>query len=111
VSTSDPDDAGLRSFLADPAHLTLDLRTATARCVKALGLRHAVVYLVDLQQRHLVPQTAVAPSVPVDGSPAGWAYRTQSLRAAASPPGSRCWTARSGSACWPCARRPSPPPR
>ncbi|MFE2589525.1 PP2C family protein-serine/threonine phosphatase [Streptomyces anthocyanicus] len=80
VSTSDSDDAGLRSFLADPAHLTLDLRTATARCVKALGLRHAVVYLVDLQQRHLVPQTAVAPSVPVDGSPAGWAYRTQSPR-------------------------------
>ncbi|MEU3239128.1 PP2C family protein-serine/threonine phosphatase [Streptomyces anthocyanicus] len=80
VSTSDSDDAGLRSFLADPAHLTLDLRTATARCVKALGLRHAVVYLVDLQQRHLVPQTAVAPSVPVDGSQAGWAYRTQSLR-------------------------------
>ncbi|MER6169054.1 PP2C family protein-serine/threonine phosphatase [Streptomyces violaceorubidus] len=80
MSTSDPGDAELRSFLADPAHLTLDLRSATARCAKALGLRHAVVYLVDLQQRHLVPQTAVGPAVPVEGSLAGWAYRTQSLR-------------------------------
>ncbi|MET7325789.1 PP2C family protein-serine/threonine phosphatase [Streptomyces sp. NPDC005549] len=80
MSTTDPDDSGLRRFLADPAHLTLDLRTATARCAKALGLRQAVVYLVDLQQRRLVPQTAVAPTLPVDGSLAGWAYRTQSLR-------------------------------
>ncbi|OVZ99760.1 serine/threonine protein phosphatase [Streptomyces sp. CS113] len=87
MSTSDPDDTGLRKFLADPAHLTLDLRTATARCAKALGLRHAVVHLVDLQQRHLVPQTAVAPTLPVDGSLAGWAYRTQSLRVEESATG------------------------
>ncbi|MEU9522321.1 PP2C family protein-serine/threonine phosphatase [Streptomyces sp. NPDC048224] len=80
VSTSDPDDAALRRFLADPAHLTQDLRTATVRSAKALGLRQAVVYLVDIQQRYLVPQTAVAPALPVDGSLAGWAYRTQSLR-------------------------------
>ncbi|EHN74593.1 hypothetical protein SMCF_5960, partial [Streptomyces coelicoflavus ZG0656] len=80
MSTPDPDDAALRRLLADPAHLTLDLRDATARSTKALGLRHAVVYLVDIQQRRLVPQTAVAPALPVDGSLAGWAYRTQSLR-------------------------------
>ncbi|MGW4426716.1 PP2C family protein-serine/threonine phosphatase [Streptomyces tendae] len=77
----------MRKFLADPAHLTLDLRTATARCAKALGLRQAVVYLVDLQQRQLVPQTAVAPTAPVDGSLAGWAYRTQSLRVEESATG------------------------
>ncbi|MCM1940662.1 hypothetical protein NC239_20890 [Streptomyces sp. G3] len=65
VSTADPGDAALRRFLADPAHLTLDLRTATARAATALGLRHAVVYLVDIQQRRLVPQTAVAPTLPV----------------------------------------------
>ncbi|MGV9288520.1 PP2C family protein-serine/threonine phosphatase [Streptomyces sp. NPDC003719] len=79
MSTSETSDA-LLDFLADPAHLTLDLATAVARCSKALGLQHAVVYLVDLQQRHLVPQTDVASSIPVDGSLAGWAYRTQSLR-------------------------------
>ncbi|MFD5313310.1 PP2C family protein-serine/threonine phosphatase [Streptomyces ardesiacus] len=87
VATPDPGDAALRRFLADPAHLTLDLRATTARSAKALGLRHAVVYLVDLQQRRLVPQTAVAPTLPVDGSLAGWAYRTQSLRVEESATG------------------------
>ncbi|CAL9346345.1 PP2C family protein-serine/threonine phosphatase [Streptomyces sp. enrichment culture] len=80
MSTSEPGDTTLWEFLADPEHLTLDLSTAVARCADALGLRHAVVYLVDLQQRRLVPQTDVAPPVPVDGSLAGWAYRTQALR-------------------------------
>ncbi|MET7274712.1 PP2C family protein-serine/threonine phosphatase [Streptomyces flaveolus] len=79
MSTSEASDA-LLDFLADPGHLTLDLAAAVARCSKALGLQHAVVYLVDLQQRQLVPQTDVASTVPVDGSLAGWAYRTQSLR-------------------------------
>ncbi|MEU4659865.1 SpoIIE family protein phosphatase [Streptomyces sp. NPDC023723] len=80
MSTSEPQDARLHEFLADPGHLTMDLPTAVARCAKALGLQHAVVYLVDLQQRHLVPHTDVATSLPVDDSLAGWAYRTQSLR-------------------------------
>ena len=79
MSTSEASDA-LLDFLADPDHLTLDLATAVTRCSKALGLQHAVVYLVDLQQRQLVPQTDVASAVPVDGSLAGWSYRTQSLR-------------------------------
>ncbi|MBU6534752.1 PP2C family protein-serine/threonine phosphatase [Streptomyces sp. NPDC057245] len=80
MSTPEPGDTALWEFLADPEHLTLDLSTAVARCAGALGLRDAVVYLVDLQQRRLVPQTDVAPPVPVDGSLAGWAYRTQALR-------------------------------
>ncbi|MEU0743590.1 PP2C family protein-serine/threonine phosphatase [Streptomyces sp. NPDC006134] len=78
--TPEAGDGPLLDFLADPAHLTLDLSTAAARCAKALGLRHAVVYLVDLQQRHLVPETDVGSPLPVDGSLAGWAYRTQALR-------------------------------
>ncbi|MEU9595073.1 PP2C family protein-serine/threonine phosphatase [Streptomyces sp. NPDC048193] len=86
MSTSEASDA-LLDFLADPAHLTLDLATAVARCAKALGLQHAVVYLVDLQQRHLVPQTDVASALPVDGSLAGWAYRTQALRVEESAAG------------------------
>ncbi|WP_437089258.1 PP2C family protein-serine/threonine phosphatase [Streptomyces sp. enrichment culture] len=80
VSTAEPDAGRLYEFLADPEHLTLDLSTAVTRCAKALALQHAVVYLVDLQQRHLVPHTDVAATLPVDGSLAGWAYRTQSLR-------------------------------
>ncbi|MBL1108536.1 serine/threonine-protein phosphatase [Streptomyces sp. 5-8] len=78
--TAEPNGAPLEEFLADPDHCTLDLATAVARCAKALGLRHAVVYLADLQQRHLVPLTEVAPSPPIDSSLAGWCYRTQSLR-------------------------------
>ncbi|MET9776527.1 PP2C family protein-serine/threonine phosphatase [Streptomyces sp. NPDC006367] len=86
VSTSEANDA-LLEFLADPGHLTLDLAGAVARCSKALGLQHAVLYLVDLQQRHLVPQTDVASPIPVDGSLAGWAYRTQALRVEESEAG------------------------
>ncbi|MDT0609311.1 PP2C family protein-serine/threonine phosphatase [Streptomyces lancefieldiae] len=80
MSTSEASDALLLRFLADPAHLTLDLAAAVAHCAKALDLPHAVVYLVDLQQRHLIPQTDAASALPVDGSLAGWAYRSQSLR-------------------------------
>ncbi|MFE9620030.1 PP2C family protein-serine/threonine phosphatase [Streptomyces sp. NPDC006384] len=86
MSTSEANDA-LLEFLADPGHLTLDLAGAVARCSKALGLQHAVLYLVDLQQRHLVPQTDVASPIPVDGSLAGWAYRTQALRVEESEAG------------------------
>ncbi|MEU2714371.1 PP2C family protein-serine/threonine phosphatase [Streptomyces sp. NPDC007205] len=78
--TAEPGGAPLEEFLADPAHCTLDLASAVARCAKSLGLRHAVVYLADLQQRHLVPLTDVTASLPVDTSLAGWCYRTQSLR-------------------------------
>ncbi|MEU6281299.1 PP2C family protein-serine/threonine phosphatase [Streptomyces sp. NPDC047028] len=78
--TADPSGAPLEDFLADPTHSTLDLATAVAHCAKALGLRHAVAYLADLQQRHLVPLTDVTATLPIDGSLAGWTYRTQSLR-------------------------------
>ncbi|MET9255571.1 PP2C family protein-serine/threonine phosphatase [Streptomyces sp. NPDC048182] len=87
MSTSEASDSLLQDFLADPAHLTLDLGTAVSRCAKALELRHAVVYLVDIQQRSLVPQTDVASVIPVDDSLAGWAYRTQSLRVEESDTG------------------------
>lgn len=84
MATPEPGDELLRDFFADPANLTLELSTAVARCSRALGLQHAVVYLVDLQQRHLVPLTDVASTLPVDDSLAGWSYRTQSLRVAES---------------------------
>ncbi|MEU2060756.1 PP2C family protein-serine/threonine phosphatase [Streptomyces sp. NPDC013455] len=78
--TAEPGGTTLEDFLADPANCTLDLATFVARCAKALGLRHAVVYLADLQQRHLVPLTDVTASLLIDASLAGWCYRTQSLR-------------------------------
>ncbi|MFI8193478.1 PP2C family protein-serine/threonine phosphatase [Streptomyces sp. NPDC085946] len=80
MTTSDVGDDRLEAFLADPENSTLDLSTAVARCSRALGLRHSVVYLADLQQRRLVPLTDVTSALPVDGSLAGWSYRTQSLR-------------------------------
>ncbi|MEU6671372.1 PP2C family protein-serine/threonine phosphatase [Streptomyces sp. NPDC046727] len=78
--TAEPNGAPLEEFLADPANCTLDLSTAVAHCAKSLGLRHAVVYLADLQQRYLVPLTDVTANLPIDESLAGWCYRTQSLR-------------------------------
>lgn len=80
MTAQEPGDTLLQEFLADPEHLTMDLSTVVARCTKAMCLQHAVVYLTDLQQRHLVPHTDVAAPLPIDGSLAGWAYRTQSLR-------------------------------
>lgn len=80
VTTAEPGEGRLEEFLADPDNTALDLSTAVARCSKALGLQHSVVYLADLQQRQLVPLTDVASALPVDDSLAGWTYRTQSLR-------------------------------
>ncbi|WP_394428595.1 PP2C family protein-serine/threonine phosphatase [Streptomyces sp. SGAir0957] len=73
-------DSALGEFLADPRNLPLDLTTTVARCSKALGLQGAVIYLADLQQRQLAPLNEVAPTLPIDGSLAGWTYRTESLR-------------------------------
>ncbi|MFD8565806.1 PP2C family protein-serine/threonine phosphatase [Streptomyces sp. NPDC059639] len=70
----------LGEFLADPRNLPLDLATAAARASRALGLRGAVVYIADLQQRRLTPLNATASQLTIDDSLAGWSYRTQSLR-------------------------------
>lgn len=78
--TAEPGGSPLEEFLADPANCTLDLTAAVHTCVKSLGLRHAVVYLADLQQRHLVPLTEEGAGLLIDDSLAGWCYRTQSLR-------------------------------
>lgn len=80
MAFSDTGSEPLHEFLADPANLTLDLPATVGRCAKALGLQYAVVYLADLQQRHLVPLSDITASLPVDGSLAGWTYRTESLR-------------------------------
>ncbi|MFE3167536.1 PP2C family protein-serine/threonine phosphatase [Streptomyces sp. NPDC059224] len=89
--TSDSGDDALQEFLADAVSKTEDLAPALSRCARALGLHHAVAYLADLQQRHLVPLTDVAPVLPIDDSLAGWTYRTQSMRV--EPSGSGMMTA------------------
>ncbi|MGP3775828.1 PP2C family protein-serine/threonine phosphatase [Streptomyces sp. SDT5-1] len=80
MSVPETADGVLGEFLADPENAAVDLTTAVARCSKALGLQGAVVYLADLQQRQLAPLNDVVPTLRIDGSLAGWAYRTQSLR-------------------------------
>ncbi|MFD5074620.1 PP2C family protein-serine/threonine phosphatase [Streptomyces sp. NPDC058371] len=80
MATAETEEGLLAEFLADPHNAALDLTTAVARCSKALGLQHSVVYLADLQQRRLTPLTDMAWALDIDDSLAGWTYRTQSLR-------------------------------
>ncbi len=68
--------------LISMAHTAMptDLSGVVNQCVSTLGMDSAVIYLVDLQQRLLVPLDETFQTLPVDGSLAGWAYRTVSLR-------------------------------
>nr|WTB09408.1 hypothetical protein OG546_37695 [Streptomyces antimycoticus] len=50
------------------------------RYAGAMGLCRAVVHLIDLQQRLLLPLAEDETELPVDASRAGWAYRTDALR-------------------------------
>lgn len=70
----------LQEFLTD-VHTTapMNLPALVDRYAAKLGLRRVVIYLVDLQQRRLTPLLG-GDRLAVDSSPAGWAYRTLSLR-------------------------------
>ncbi|MFE1884442.1 PP2C family protein-serine/threonine phosphatase [Streptomyces diastatochromogenes] len=62
------------------------------RYAEAMGLGRAVIYLVDIQQRLLVPLVESEPELELDTSLAGWAYRTDSLRVEEGPSGGlRVW--------------------
>ncbi|WP_055587959.1 PP2C family protein-serine/threonine phosphatase [Peterkaempfera griseoplana] len=50
------------------------------RCAELLGLCAATVYLVDLQQRLLIPLEDTVEPLSVEATEAGWAYRTLSVR-------------------------------
>ncbi|AOR37660.1 serine/threonine protein phosphatase [Streptomyces fodineus] len=71
--------------------LPFELPALAVRCASALGLGTASLYLVDLQQRLLIPLDEVLDALPVDGSTAGWAYRTLSPRVAAADDGLVVW--------------------
>ncbi|RAJ45521.1 stage II sporulation protein E [Kitasatospora sp. SolWspMP-SS2h] len=72
----------LEQFLT--AGRTLDPRDAprfAEQYTRALGLGSVAVYLADIQQHRLVP-LAGGLDLPIDGTLAGWAFRTGSLRVA-----------------------------
>lgn len=79
-ATAETGDSRLEEFLGDPETAALDLTSAAARCTRALGIPHSVVYPTDIRQRRLVPLTGITASLRVEDSLAGWAYRTESLR-------------------------------
>ncbi|MEV7422363.1 PP2C family protein-serine/threonine phosphatase [Streptomyces sp. NPDC091212] len=77
----DLDERLLEKLLAE-AHTAapMDLPGVVNRCATAIGLESVVIYLVDIQQRHLVPLTHGLPVIDLDASVAGWTYRTLDLR-------------------------------
>ncbi|MFC5907154.1 PP2C family protein-serine/threonine phosphatase [Streptacidiphilus monticola] len=60
------------------------------RYTSALGLGDSRVLLADIQQHELMPLDG-GPGLPVEGSPAGWAYRTGSLRVVEDGPELCAW--------------------
>ncbi|MEU6004869.1 PP2C family protein-serine/threonine phosphatase [Streptomyces sp. NPDC047453] len=71
--------------------LPFELSALANRCASALGLDTALIYLVDLQQRLLIPLDEALEPLPVADSPAGWAYRTISPQVADADHGVIVW--------------------
>ncbi|MFE9358469.1 PP2C family protein-serine/threonine phosphatase [Streptomyces olivaceoviridis] len=71
--------------------LPVELPALVDRCASALGLGAVLIYLADLQQRLLIPLDEALESLPVDGSSAGWAYRTISPRVVDADDGLIVW--------------------
>ncbi|WP_166028801.1 PP2C family protein-serine/threonine phosphatase [Streptomyces chilikensis] len=75
------DERVLEELLAElHASVPYRLPRVVDRCARSLGLDGATIHLVDLQQRVLIPLDDRARTLPVEGSTAGWAYRTVSVR-------------------------------
>ncbi|MFF3916999.1 PP2C family protein-serine/threonine phosphatase [Streptomyces sp. NPDC001852] len=71
--------------------LPFELPALANRGAAALGLESALIYLVDLRQRLLIPLDEALEPLPVEGSSAGWAYRTLSPRVTDAHDGSIVW--------------------
>ncbi|WP_241833312.1 PP2C family protein-serine/threonine phosphatase [Streptomyces caatingaensis] len=86
------DDQRLEDLIS-AAHMAMpvELSSLLRRGAALLGLDNALIYLVDLQQRHLVPLDERHPTLPVEGTLAGWAYRTVSLRVTDADDGVLVW--------------------
>ncbi|WP_329031560.1 serine/threonine-protein phosphatase [Streptomyces sp. NBC_01725] len=76
-----PGERLLEVLLAEAhAAAPMDLPWLVNRCATAIGLEQIMVYLVDIEQRHLVPLTKGMPLLGVDSTTGGRAYRTLELR-------------------------------
>ncbi|WP_065967209.1 PP2C family protein-serine/threonine phosphatase [Streptomyces sparsogenes] len=71
--------------------LPVELPALADQCASALGLGTALIYLVDLQQRLLIPLGEALEPLSVDHSSAGWAYRTVSPRVVDADEGLIVW--------------------
>ncbi|MCC9311417.1 serine/threonine-protein phosphatase [Kitasatospora sp. RB6PN24] len=86
------DEARLDELLAEAqTALPVELPELANRCGSLLGLDAVLIYLVDLQQRVLVPLDEALERLPVAGSPAGWAYRAVSPRVVEADDGVTVW--------------------
>ncbi|MEU8029242.1 PP2C family protein-serine/threonine phosphatase [Streptomyces sp. NPDC049099] len=95
-ASSGPDTAVDENRLAEliieaQTSLPVELPALANRCAAALGLDTALVYLVDLQQRLLIPLDEAMEPLPVNRSSAGSAYRTLCPRVADTGDGSVVW--------------------
>ncbi|MGW6743162.1 PP2C family protein-serine/threonine phosphatase [Streptomyces sp. NPDC055025] len=63
----------------------MDLPGVVNRCAPVIGVEELVVYLVDIQQRHLVPLADGLPVIDLETALAGSTYRTLELRVEDSP--------------------------
>lgn len=91
-SDSAPDESRLERLITEAqTALPVELPALADRCAAALGLGTALIYLADLQQRLLIPLDEALVSLPVEGSTAGWAYRTISSRVADAGDGLVVW--------------------
>jgi hypothetical protein len=86
------DERVLEALLAE-LHATVPYKLpgVVDRCARALGMDGATVHLVDLQQQVLIPLDDRAETLAVDGSAAGWAYRTVSVRIDDDPDDLTVW--------------------
>ncbi|MEX2969659.1 PP2C family protein-serine/threonine phosphatase [Streptomyces sp. C184] len=86
------DEARLEDLIIEAqTALPFELPALANRCASALGLDAALIYLVDLQQRLLIPLDEAVESLPVDRSSAGWAYRSVSSQVAEADDGVIVW--------------------
>ncbi|WP_051711654.1 PP2C family protein-serine/threonine phosphatase [Streptomyces sp. NRRL S-350] len=81
----------LERFLASGRTLDpKDVPAIAQQYTRALGIGSSTVYLADIQQHRLVPIDD-GPALPIDGTSAGWAFRTGSLRVTEDDTGLVAW--------------------
>ncbi|MGW7528338.1 PP2C family protein-serine/threonine phosphatase [Streptomyces sp. NPDC054783] len=86
------DESRLEELLVEAqTALPFELSDLANRCASALGLDTALIYVVDLQQRVLIPLDETLEPLSVVDSSAGWAYRTITPRVVDADGGLIIW--------------------